>query len=177
MAERPRTAPISLLIPFFGLLVAQLVVLSHTRSTLTSKDFPLILAPVAALTGIFVILNMPLRDPALPSEKISVPFTAPTGKLRTPEDNLTPFQYMTVSWMAPLVKKGVTKQLDDEDVWDLGYEFKHARLHSAFRLLQGTVTKRLLHANGMDVIRTITLSLIKLAASKLVHFHSQIINM
>ncbi|KAF2795880.1 ABC bile acid transporter-like protein [Melanomma pulvis-pyrius CBS 109.77] len=165
VAERPRTAPISLLIPFLGLLVAQLVVLSHTRSTLTFKDFPLIFAPIAALTGIFVILNMPLRDPALPSDNISVPFTASTGKLRTPEDNLTPFQYMTVSWMAPLVKRGTTKQLDDEDVWDLGYEFKHARLHSAFRLLHGTVTKRLLHANGMDVIRTVSLSFVKLAAT------------
>lgn len=164
IVERPRTAPISLLIVFVSLLVAQLVVLSHTQTSHRNKDIPLALAPVAAFIGIFVILNMPLRDPLLPDEDISQPFSKPTVKLRTPEDNLTPWQYMTVSWMRPLVKKGVTTQLDGEDVWDLGYEFKHGRLHSAFRTLQGSVTNRLLQANGMDLIRTTTLALLKLCS-------------
>jgi hypothetical protein len=156
---------VSLLIPLVGLLAAQLVVLSYIRASLTAKDLSLIFAPFAALSGIFIILNMPLRDPAMPLKGISAVYTTSTGELRTPEDNLTPFQYMTVSWMAPLIKKGITKNINDEDVWDLGYEFKHARLHSAFRLLQGTVFRRLLQANGMDVIRTTTLALIQLAAS------------
>lgn len=166
LVERPRTAPISLLVLFTGLLLAQLVVLSHTEGSLRGKDIPLILAPVAALFGIFVILNMPLRDPALPKDDISAPHTTPTVKLRSPEDNLTPLQYMTVSWMVPLMREGVTRQLDDEDVWDLAYEFKHSRLHSAFRTLQGSVTWRLLQANGMDLIRTTALALVQLCASK-----------
>jgi hypothetical protein len=68
--------------------------------------------------------------------------------------------------MAPLISKGMTRKADDEDVWDLGWEFKHARLHSAFRILRGTVTKRLLVANGMDLVRTTTLAFIQLVASK-----------
>lgn len=108
---------------------------------------------------------MPLRDPFLPQDDISPPFSTPTVKLRTPEDNLTPWQYMTISWMEPLIRKGATTQLDDEDVWDLGYEFKHSRLHSAFRILRGSVTSRLVQANGIDVLRTTTLSLIQLFAS------------
>lgn len=141
LTERPRKAPISLLLLFIGLLLAQLVVLAHSQSAPNGKDVPLALAPVAALVGIFVIFNMPLRDPMLPKDDISAPYTTPTGKLRTPEDNLTSWQYMTVSWIAPMIQKGVARQLDDEDVWDLGYEFKHSRLHSAFRALQGSVTK------------------------------------
>jgi hypothetical protein len=165
LAERPRTAPISLLGLFITLLLAQLTVLAHTQSYPKGKDIPLALAPLTAFIEIVIILNMPLRDPRLPHDDISPPFSTPTVKLRTPEDNLTPWQYMTVSWMNPLIQKGVTAQFDDEDVWDLGYEFKHGRLHSAFRLLQGSVTNRLLQANGMDLIRTTTLSLIQMSAS------------
>ncbi|KAF2877433.1 P-loop containing nucleoside triphosphate hydrolase protein [Massariosphaeria phaeospora] len=165
VVERPRKAPIPLLALFAGLLLAQMVVLSHSQASLAAKDMPLVLAPVAALWGIFMILNMPLRDPNLPDEDISPVFTTPTGKLRTPEDNLTPWQYMTVSWMTPLIKKGVTTQLDDEDVWDLGWEFKHSRLHSKFRILQGSVTRRLLQANGMDLVRTTLLALTQLAST------------
>lgn len=139
--------------------------LSHTQASLAAKDIPLVLAPAAALFGIFVILNMPLRDSSLPNDEISPVYTAPTVKLRTPEDNLTPWQYMTVSWMAPLIRKGITRKMDDEDVWDLGYEFKHARLHGAFRTLQGSVTRRLLQANGMDLIRTTALALVQLISS------------
>ncbi|KAF2734542.1 ATP-dependent bile acid permease [Polyplosphaeria fusca] len=110
---------------------------------------------------------MPLRDPLLPSEDISKLFTAPTVKLRTPEDNLTPWQFMCVSWMSPLIRKGKTRQMNDEDIWDLPWTFKHERLHNAFRVLRGSMTSRLLQANGMDLIRTTTLAVIQLAATLL----------
>jgi hypothetical protein len=113
-----------------------------------------------------MILNMPLRDPCLPSRDISPVFGRPTVQLRTPEDNLTPWQYMSVSWMEPLIKKGVTLHMDDEDIWDLGWEFKHARLHEAFRTLSGSVTRRVFVANGMDLVRTTTLNVVRLCASK-----------
>jgi hypothetical protein len=118
-----------------------------------------------ALLGVLVVLNMPLRDPNMPNEDISPVFSTPTVKLRTPEDNLTPWQYMAVTWMAPLIKEGYRQQLDDEDVWDLPWEFKHVRLHSTFRELSGSVTRRLFVANGMDVIRTCIMNLVRLAAS------------
>lgn len=126
----------------------------------------LTLCLVLAFVGIVIIINMPLRDPSLPSEDISPVYSAPTVKLRTPEDNLTPFQYMTVSWMSPLIQKGITRKMDDEDVWDLGWEFKHARLHDAFRQLEGSVTRRVFVANGMDCVRTTSLALLRLCASK-----------
>lgn len=164
--ERPRTASLSMLLLFTGLLFAQSVLLSHSQASLAARDIPLVLAPVAALLGILVILNMPLRDPTLSTNGISPVFVAPTVELRTPEDNLTPWQYMTVTWMGPLIKKGITKEMEDKDVWDLGYEYKHARLHDAFRKLHGSVTRRIFVANGMDLVRTTSLSIVQLTASK-----------
>ncbi|KAF2746360.1 P-loop containing nucleoside triphosphate hydrolase protein [Sporormia fimetaria CBS 119925] len=160
--ERPRTAPVSILVLFTSVLLADLVVLSHTSTQTVSLDIPLVLSPIAAFLGVLVILNMPLRDPTLSNDDISQPHTTPSAQKRTPEDNLTPWQYMSVSWMNALIGKGVKEQFDDEDVWDLGYEFKHERLHSAFRALRGTVTSRLLQANGTDIIRTTTLATIQL---------------
>ncbi|CBX90728.1 similar to ABC bile acid transporter [Plenodomus lingam JN3] len=165
--ERPRTASLSLMFLFAGLFSAQAVVLSHTGISFTLENAPLVLAPVTALLGVAVILNMPLRDPLLPKKGISPVSGPPTVELRTPEDDLTPWQYMTVSWMEPLIQKGVTRQMDDKDVWDLGWEFKHARLHEAFRQLHGSVTRRIFVANGMDLVRTTSLNTIRLAATLL----------
>ncbi|KAF2019292.1 ABC bile acid transporter-like protein [Aaosphaeria arxii CBS 175.79] len=161
--ERPRVAPISILVLLTGLLFSQLVILSHTKASLAARDLPLVIAPVFALCGIFTILNMPLRDPRLQRDDISPAFSAPTVKLRTPEDNLTPWQYMTVAWMEPLVQRGSGGALENDEVWDLGYEYKHSRLHNKFRTLQGSVASRLLQANGLDLVRTTTLSLLDLA--------------
>jgi hypothetical protein len=127
---------------------------------------PSLFVPVAALAGIITILNMPFRDPTLPSDDISPIYGKSTGSLRTPEDNLTPWQYMAVTWMAPMIQEGYKRQLDDEDVWDLPWEFKHARLHRTFRKLQGSVTWRVFVANGMDVIRTTTMGFVRLVACK-----------
>jgi hypothetical protein len=164
--ERPRTASLSLLLLFASLLIAQLIMLTHTEATMAFQHLPLGLAPVAALVGIFTLLNMPLRDPLLPNKDISPVFSTPTVDLRTPEDNLTPWQFMSVMWMAPLIQEGYKRQLDDKDVWDLPWEFKHSLLHHTFRELPGSVTRRVFVANGMDVVRTSCINLIRLAASK-----------
>lgn len=163
--ERPRTAPMSLLTLYTGLFLERLILSLHTQKLSGVSQLPLVLPAVAALFNLLVIINMPLRDPELSSRDISPTFTDPTATLRTPEDNLTPWQFMTVSWMRPLINKGNSKdQFNDEDVWDLGWEFKHARLHNAFRVLQGSVTRRLLVANGMDLVRMTVLALIQSGA-------------
>jgi hypothetical protein len=164
--EQPRAAPLSLLVVYTGLLLTQLIMLSHTRLLSVVNGIPMGLSAITSVLSIFIIMNMPLRDPKLSCESISPAYTAPTAKLRTPEDNLTPWQYMSVSWMAPLIVKSTTGKLEDEDVWDLGWEFKHARLHNAFRVLKGSVTHRLLVANGMDLVRTSSLSLLQLVTSE-----------
>jgi hypothetical protein len=142
-----------LLFFFLSALVAQfLSVLTHgvhLFDPLASAAAGVVL--FAALTASVVILCMPLRDPFVSTNGISAVGAIPTIHQRSPEDNLRLWQFLSVSWLSPLLSMGKNRQLHEEDVWSLGFEFQHTRLHEKFRQLQGTVVKRLLRANGIDV--------------------------
>jgi len=162
---RPVTAPLALLALYTSIFITQAVVFVDSPSGLHAKDLPSMLALVAALVAIGVILAMPLRHPHLPKDQISPAFESPTYELRSPEDDLTVWQFMTVSWMAPLMSTGNKRQLNDEDVWQLGYEFQHRMLHDTFRELTGSVLARLFRANGLDLLIISGLSMFELVAS------------
>jgi hypothetical protein len=165
--QRPVTTPIALLLLYGSLFISQLVVLAHSLSTIRHIGLPLILVLLAALGDVAIIVNMPMRDPSLPSEEISPAFGPPTAKLRSPEDMFTLWQFMTVSWMAPLMAIGRARRLEYDDVWNLAYQFQHKYLHDGFRQLRGTLFKRLLDANGIDLVIITGLSLIELVSSML----------
>ena len=163
---RPRTVPYSVLIILGAQAVAYTVVLAAGDGRLEASELAIDIATfVLALLSIGVIVCMPLRDPNLPSKEISQPFSDPTSSLRSPEDNLSLWQFMTVSWMTPLIRTGNKRQLQDEDVWQLGFEFQHRRLHENFRQLKGTVVWRLLKANGIDLVILTVLGLLELVAN------------
>ncbi|KAE9977417.1 hypothetical protein EG328_002066 [Venturia inaequalis] len=98
-----------------------------------------------------------MRPSSLSTESISKAGSIPSHEERSPEDNLRLWQFLSVSWIAPLITIGNKQQVEESNVWLLGYQFQHRRLHEAFRVLRGTVTRRLLQANGIDVsILTLT---------------------
>lgn len=105
----------------------------------------------AAAAACLTILLMPLREPSLPSFNISAVGQRPSSNFRSPEDNLRLWQFLTVSWMAPLMDIGRKRTLHETDVWFLAFEFQHQRLHEKFRQLKGSVLDRVLQANGRDV--------------------------
>lgn len=122
------------------------------------------LGPIVSFAGILTITLMPLREPRLPRDQISPPFTTPDPKLRSPEDNLTLFQFMTVSWMSPLISTGYSRQLHDQDVWLLGHEFQHKALHENFSRLKGTMFRRVVTANAIDLMIVAALGAVETAA-------------
>ena len=135
------------------------------RSALNIQDLPASLALLTGLSIVVVIVCMPLRDPDLSNDGISTPFEHPTSQLRSPEDNLTLWQFMTVSWMTPLISLGSARQLNDEDVWSLAFEFQHSVLHESFKELKGSVVRRLLTANGLDLVIISLLAILESLAS------------
>ena len=136
-----------------SLLATQLTLLANARFALHAQDIPASLELLTALSAVVVILCMPLRNPDnLSKDQISPPFGHPMSQLRSPEDDLTLWQFMTVSWMTPLISLGSARQLNDEDVWSLAFEFQHSILHDSFRELKGSVVRRLITANGLDLV-------------------------
>lgn len=57
---------------------------------------------------------------------------------------------------------GKQRQLDEDDVWYLPFEFQHKRLHEKFRQLRGSVIGRLLRANGIDIVIISTISVVQM---------------
>lgn len=163
--ERPRKTPKTLLILYCIVLIGSLAALYetyHTHGEMTMLNVVGILIPLAA---VLVILAMPMRDPSLDTDGIAKSHDASTVELRSPEDNLTLWEFMTVSWMSPLIKRGFGKRLDETDVWQLPYDFQHERLHSRFKQLKGSIVKRLLVANGLDLMITTGLGISETAAN------------
>ncbi|CAG8949745.1 hypothetical protein HYFRA_00004066 [Hymenoscyphus fraxineus] len=162
---RPATTPKALLVLYTSILISQFTVLINGFPGIGDHDAPTIMVLLCASTAVLLILQMPLRDPHLPRFMISPAFGPATSGLRTPEDNLTLWQFMSVSWMKPLIKLGNDRQLNDEDVWDLGYQFQHRTLHDRFRELQGSVLRRLIEANGLDLFIISALGILELVAN------------
>lgn len=120
-----------------------------------------LLEMVITLASITFIVNMPMRDPLLDKRDVCTPYQTPTSALRSPEDGFTLWNWMSVGWMAPIVKAGCQRQLHDEDVWKLPLEFQHDRLHRLFRDVKGSVLVRILKANAPDLILTTFLGILE----------------
>ncbi|KAK3940254.1 putative ATP-dependent permease [Diplogelasinospora grovesii] len=163
--ERPRAVSGPVFIINAVLFTVELTIIAVVPGI--SKTWPGIVwmtgicLPLASLT---ILLNMPVRDPQIKSDHISKPFTEPTYHLSSPEDAITLWQWMSVSWMAPLIAIGKKRQIHNEDVWLLPYEWQHSRLHRLFREVPGSVLIRLLKANAVDLIITTSLGLLESSA-------------
>lgn len=117
---------------------------------------------LAALLSLVVHVILPLRDPRLGSDGICRPFERPSSDLRSPEDDFTLWDWMTARWAGPLLSIGMSRQIEAEDVWFLGYEFQHRHLHAAFSRLKGSVLARLLRANWIDIVILSLLAFVEL---------------
>jgi hypothetical protein len=151
LLTRPSSGPTSLLAYYISVLVIE-------GSSIDNWAFPPSLIITTHHIGIFtafmsivVILMMPMRSALLSTDSISKAGTVPSETERSPEDNLRLWQFLSISWIAPLIEIGNKQQVEESNVWLLGYQFQHRRLHEAFCVLRGTVTRRLLQANGIDV--------------------------
>lgn len=161
--RRPRYSPSSLLVFYIPALVAEL---SASKSWNTQPSFQSItnhIPTALCLFSVVIILLMPLRPISPSSGTISKVRAAPKNTERSPEDALRLWQFLTVSWIWPLLAVGKERQMQNEDVWLLGYDFQTRRLADAFREIRGsTVLRRLLRANGIDCCVLVLMAFIQL---------------
>ena len=119
-------------------------------------------AIAATIGNITVAVCMPCRDPFMSRDGISIVGQAPSSRWRSPEDNISLGHFLTVSWLTPLISLGRKRQLSEEDVWFLGYEFQHQRLHERFRQIKGSVLGRVLKANAVDVLIVFSIATVQI---------------
>jgi len=163
---RPRTFSLVVLALFTALFASQCSLLVNVWQNTFHWEQRLVLATTAlALFGVIATITMPMREPGWSKFGISEPFSEPNDKMRSPEDNLTFWQWMTVSWVMPLLRLARKRQLNEEDIWLLPYEFQHTFLHDAFRQLRGSVLRRLLAANWFDLVFLTLLELVELVCN------------
>lgn len=151
VAKNPRKCPTSLLGFFVTALAAEVAFILSSQTDPKFQVASHYTTTAASVISCAIILSMPLRSPALPCFDIASVGQQPSSDFRSPEDNLRLWQFLSVSWMAPLISIGRKRQLNESDVWFLGFEFQHRRLHEKFRRLRGSVISRLLQANGVDI--------------------------
>ena len=162
---RPRTVPYAALWLLVVQLATQVTFARNEGRTNTTHQVFEYLTIATDVIGISVLLFMPLRDPFWPIKGISKPFSEPQSISRSPEDLMNLWQFMTVAWMSPMLKLAKVRQLEETDVWALPHDFQHQLLHDRFRELKGTVIRRLVVANAIDIIIIIFLGLIELVAT------------
>ena len=106
ITSRPKTTSIPLLALYSSLFVSQLVLCVESPSAQHQENILAALGAFAAVTTISSILRIPMRDPDLPSDQVSPAFRAPDRQLRSPEDNLTLWQFDGVMDGTPHLVRG-----------------------------------------------------------------------
>ncbi|KAF4340996.1 ATP-dependent bile acid permease [Fusarium beomiforme] len=154
VVDLPVQAPKMLMLQYFLMMAATLILraiyyLSFKANSVSPFEIGHLTLEVFAL---LVIGNMPLRNPFWGSSDIGNAHVAPSNHVRSPEDNLTLFQFWTMRWVNPLSKIAQKREIAVEDVWQLPYEFQHWRLYMAFRNLKGKLLPCLIEANGLDLL-------------------------
>lgn len=160
---RLRSASPSLIVVILALGIIEVISWLNSPAPLRGHlRIPNVVCAIAALLAVMIVGNLPMTDPRLSTVEVSPAYDLPTKDLRSPEDNITLWQFLTVSWMGPLISLGSARQLHEPDVWTLGYQFLHRPLHDAFQEVRGSMIWRLVQANGLDIAITSLLGLIEL---------------
>ncbi|KAG8739619.1 hypothetical protein FRC10_005390 [Ceratobasidium sp. 414] len=126
---------------------------------------------LVTLAGMSAIVTMPLRvsgEPEVDAE----------GRLPALEDFCTLLEWMTFSWVSPLISIGATKALEEKDVWQLSREMRTRVLMRQFLQLKcvsrpekmekadnvgdrrSSLLRRLLAANARDMFLDLALTVV-----------------
>ncbi|KAJ4169761.1 hypothetical protein NW754_005909 [Fusarium falciforme] len=161
--DRPTKTPRLLFVQYLLMMSATLVICAAHYINFKTINLNVFqsLRFILTLVAILIIGNMPLRNQSWGASDIGSSKRDPTNLLRSPEDNLTLFQFWTVTWVYPLAKICRKREISVEDVWQLPHDFQHFRLYMAFRELKGKLLPCLIEANGLDLFISTLLAIVE----------------
>ncbi|KAJ7045901.1 hypothetical protein C8F04DRAFT_452844 [Mycena alexandri] len=157
IASPPTTAPYDLFLLYVlqftgGLFLFGGYLFDYAVAVSPLPSVPILVALTANLLVVLVLLCVTVQMPMnLPSAHIK---KADIGQSVSPEDYTRLWQWITFSWVFPLVKRGTANTLHEKDVWGLSPTMQarpvflqfHKNLHSV------TLFRHLLATNSLDIM-------------------------
>ncbi|KAG9009269.1 hypothetical protein FRB94_012338 [Tulasnella sp. JGI-2019a] len=111
---------------------------------------------ITVTTLLSVILAMPLL---LPSERILQ--LKREGKCLAEEDYTSLFGWITFTWADRLVKRGITKELEADDVPDMSPSMQSKPVYEQFmQLKRSSLIRQIFDANSLDIIIDVVFTLV-----------------
>ncbi|KAF8836435.1 P-loop containing nucleoside triphosphate hydrolase protein [Paxillus ammoniavirescens] len=115
----------------------------------------LIINLVAVCFELALVSTMPMELPSsrVNKEDIYVKYS--------PEDYVTIFEWVTFSWVYPLIKRGTRMNMNEDDVWNLSPTTQSRPVFAKFSTTRGsTLLRRLFWANSLDLILDFCLTVV-----------------
>ncbi|KAJ7764128.1 hypothetical protein DFH07DRAFT_1059163 [Mycena maculata] len=104
---------------------------------------------------LLAVLQMPLNVPSRLTD------VAQIGVTLSPEDYTPLWQWMSFSWVYPMIKKGTHETLEDKDVWQLSPNIQSRPVFIKFMSLKvPSLPRRLWAANSLDMILDFILTIV-----------------
>ncbi|KAG8737214.1 hypothetical protein FRC10_008460 [Ceratobasidium sp. 414] len=113
-----------------------------------------VLDATLSLLGLVVILSMPLNG-------LGKFYDDEDGNAPSLEDQCTLWQWISFTWVNPLISIGVERPLDEKDVWQLSQTMQtRVLMRKFFELKQSSLLHRLFVANAKDLFLDFVLTVI-----------------
>ncbi|KAJ6562715.1 multidrug resistance-associated ABC transporter [Mycena vulgaris] len=164
VAHRSATPPYDLFTLYFVYFVTGVIHFAGYVFEYCVDDTPLpgraaLLGMCANVGGTLVVLLAVLQMPLnVPSSRTDV---AQIGVTLSPEDYTPLWEWISFSWIYPLIKKGTYATLSDKDVYQLSPNLQSRPVFIKFSSLQmPTLIQRLWAANSLDIIVDFVLTIL-----------------
>jgi hypothetical protein len=166
--KRPRYCPRSLLLFYLTAFATEAAKPnSWSSTTLNTLGITTYGTMISTVISVVTVLSMQLRPVTDLSELVKTYGVARSSKERNPEDSLRLWQFLTFSWVWPLLAIGKERQINQQDVWARAYELRNgyvAKTRSTLGYLP--IVRKLLKENAVDSSLLVLLSLVSLSCGK-----------
>jgi len=152
LSFRPARCPTSLTTYYLSVILYDISIItaldspSRFLSALCATSF------CCSVLGLVVLLLMPINPSTYDVQEIAKVVATASSELRSPEDDLLLWQWLTVSWLETLLSVGKTRLINESDVWTLPLSFQHSLLIEGMKLLRGSLLRRVIRANAIDIV-------------------------
>ncbi|KAG9119646.1 hypothetical protein FRC07_005246, partial [Ceratobasidium sp. 392] len=119
--------------------------IASSNNAFTLSHLGRVVDSILTLAGIVMVVDMPLSITGKPESDEE-------GLLPSLEDHCTLWQWITFTWVSPIISLGALQPLEEKDVWQLSKIMRTRVLMRKFlQVKRSSLVRRILAANAMDL--------------------------